>query len=152
MLTGLLHTHSLLRFFILIALVVVIANALIGMTSRKPFGKWDNKFSLYLLIFTHMQLLVGVVLYIINLSQERLVHFNENTMKVAALRYWAVEHVVGMLIGVVLITVGRISSKRATDDVLKHRRLFYSNLFALLVIVGTILIGDRGLFSMTAFD
>jgi hypothetical protein len=148
MLTGLLHTHSLLRYFILISLILVIVNSLLGMMNRKPFGKWDNKFSLYLLIFTHMQLVVGIILYFINLSQNRLVQFNENTMKDDGLRYWAVEHLVGMLVAVVLITVARASSKRLADDTAKHKRLFIFNLVALAVIVATISIGDRGLLTM----
>ena len=148
MLTGLLHTHSLLRYFILLALVIVIVNSLLGMMNKKPFGKWDNKFSLYLLIFTHMQLIVGILVYLINLSQNRLVQFNADTMKNAGLRYWAVEHLVGMLVAIVLITLARTSSKRMSDDAAKHKRLFIFNLIALAVIVVTISIGDRGVFTM----
>jgi hypothetical protein len=148
MLTGLLHTHSLLRYFIFIALVVVIVNSLIGMMNRKPFGKWDDKFSLYLLIFTHMQFVVGVILYFINLSQNRLVQFNENTMKESGLRYWAVEHLLGMLVAIAIITAARTTSKRMADDTAKHKRLFIFNLIALAVIVVTISIGDRGLLTM----
>jgi hypothetical protein len=146
--TGLVHTHSLLRYFILLALIVVIVNSLLGMMNKKPFGKWDNKFSLYLLIFTHMQLVVGIILYVMNLSQNRLVQFNESTMKNAGLRYWAVEHLVGMLVAVVLITVARASSKRLADDTAKHKRLFIFNLIALAVIVITITIGDRGVLTV----
>ena len=148
MLNGLIHTHSLLRYFIFIALIVVIVNSLMGMMNRKPFGFWDNKFSLYLLIFTHMQLVVGIILYFMNLSQNRLVQFNESTMKNAALRYWAVEHLVGMLVAVVVITVARASAKRQPDDIAKHKRLFIFNLIALAIIVVTITLGDRGLLTM----
>ena len=148
MLTGLLHTHSLLRYFILIALVVVIVNSLIGMMNRKPFGFWDNKFSLYLLIFTHMQLVVGLILYIMNLNQNRLVQFSASTMKNASLRYWTVEHLMGMLVAVVVITMARVSAKRLSDDTAKHKRHFIFNLLALAIIVITISLGDRGLFTM----
>jgi hypothetical protein len=148
MLTGLLHTHSLLRYFILIALIVVIVNSLIGMMNKKPFGKWDDKFSLYLLIFTHMQFVVGIILYFMNFSQNRLVQFNASTMKEPGLRYWSVEHLLGMLVAIVLITVARATSKRFPDDVAKHKRLFIFNLVALAVIVVTISIGDRGLLTM----
>ena len=146
--TGLLHTHSLLRYFILIALVVVIVNSLMGMMNRTALGLWDNKFSLYALIFTHMQVVVGVILYFMNLSQNRLVQFNESTMKNAGLRYWTVEHLFGMLVAVVVITLARTSAKRMADDTAKHKRLFIFNLIALAIIVITISLGDRGLFTM----
>lgn len=145
---GLIHTHSLLRYFILIALVIVIVNSLMGMMNKKPFGKWDNKFSLYLLIFTHMQLIVGLIVYIWNLTSERLVMFNSEGMKNATIRYWTVEHIFLMIAAVALITIARVSSKKLADDTAKHKRLFILNTIALIVIVGTILMSDRGLLTM----
>jgi hypothetical protein len=141
---GLLHTHSLLRYFILIALVVVLVLSFTGMMNKRPFGKWDNKFSLYLLIFTHMQVLVGLILYFVSPR----VQFDASTMKTPILRYWAVEHVVGMLIAVVLITVARATSKRLTSDTAKHKRLFILNLIALLVVIATLAASDRGILTM----
>jgi hypothetical protein len=148
MLTGLVHAHSLLRYFILIALIIVIVNSLIGMMNKKPFGKWDDKFSLYLLIFTHMQFLVGIIIYVIHLTRDGLVQFNSSTMKNETLRYWAVEHIVGMLAAIALITIARATSKRMAGDTAKHKRLFILNLIALAVIVITISMGDRGLLTM----
>ncbi len=144
--TGLLHSHSLLRYFILIALIIVIVNSLLGVMNKKPFGKWDNKFSLYLLIFTHMQLIVGLILYIMHLTRDGLVQFSGAAMKEPLLRYWTVEHLTGMVIAVTLITAARTTSKRMTDDVAKHRRLLIFNAIALLIIVVTISIGDRSVF------
>src|ERR671912_689251 len=109
MYTGLLHTHSLLRYFILISLVVVIIKAVIGLMNKEPYGKWDNKFSLYLFIFTHMQLLAGLILYFVS----PFVKFGSTTMGDKVTRYWTVEHIVAMLIAVVLITLARTTSKRS---------------------------------------
>lgn len=131
MFNALVQTHSILRYLVLITLVIVIIMALIGIVSKKPFGKWDNKFSLFLLIFTHLQLVVGLVLYFVSPS----VKFEAGTMKDKELRYWAVEHITAMLIAVILITVARISSKKMTTDVAKHKRLFTFNLIALIIII-----------------
>ena len=139
MYTGLLHTHSLLRYFVLIALVVVILMAAMGLANKKPFGKWDNKFSLYLLIFTHMQFLAGVILYFVS----PFVKFGQDTMSVKETRYWTVEHVVGMLLAVALITAARTTSKRMATDEGKHRRLLIFNVVALLIIVIMIWHGGR---------
>src|SRR3990170_25860 len=112
MYTGLLHAHGLLRYFILIALLVVIIKALIGLVNKQPYGKWDNKLGLYLFIFTHMQLLVGLIIYVVS----PFVKFGPDTMSDKATRYWTVEHVVAMLVAVVLITLARTTSKRMTSD------------------------------------
>lgn len=143
MYTGLLHTHSLLRYFVLIALVVVIVKAVIGLVNKQPFGKWDNKFSLYLFIFTHMQLLVGLILYFVS----PFVKFGSTTMSDKTTRYWAVEHIVGMLVAVVLITLARTTAKRMASDEAKHKRLAIFNFVALVVILAMIWLSGRPMFN-----
>jgi len=142
MYTGLLHTHSLLRYLILIFLVLVIALALTGLINKRPFKKLDNTASLYLLIFTHLQMVVGLVLYFTS----PFVKFGAETMSDKVTRYWTVEHIFAMLIAVVLITVGRISSKKISIDAGKHKRLLIMNAIALILIVGTIMMSGRRLF------
>ncbi len=139
MYTALHHSHILLRYFVLIMLVVVIAMSLIGLIKKKPFGRLIDKFSLYLLIFTHLQLVVGLILYFVS----PLVKFNSETMKDHTTRYWTVEHVVGMLVAIALITVARISSKKLNQDSAKHMRLLVMNIVALVLIVSIILLSGR---------
>lgn len=141
MYTGLLHTHSLLRYFVLLMLVVVVINSLIKWSSRKPYGVLDNKASLYLLIFTHLQLLVGLVLYF----SSPLVQFHSGMMKDKILRYWAVEHLTLMLAAIILITAGRITLKKLSDDRMKHQRTWIYNGVALLLIVLSISMSGRGI-------
>ena len=145
--TGLLHTHSLLRYFVLIMLVVVVVVSLQKWLGRKPYSTIDNKLGLYLFIFTHLQLLIGVLLYFIS----DLVQFNSSTMKNAELRYWAVEHVTMMAIAIVLITMARITTKKLTDAMAKHKRMFLFNVIALLLIVVSILMSGRGIISSSTF-
>lgn len=139
MYTGLLHTHSILRYFILIALVVVIIKGLIGLINKQPYGKWDNKLGLYLFIFTHMQLVVGVILYFVS----PFVKFGSETMSDKVTRYWTVEHIFSMVIAVVLITVARTSSKRMTNDEAKHKRMVIFNFVALVLICSMIWLSGR---------
>lgn len=143
MYSGLFHTHSLLRYFILAALIVVIVKAVISLINKQPYTKVDNRIGLYLFIFTHMQLLIGLILYFVSPQ----VKFGSDTMSDKLTRYWTVEHLTAMIIAVVLITLARTSIKRMTDDSGKHRRLLIYNAMALAIIVGTILMSGRGLFS-----
>lgn len=142
MYTGLLHTHSLLRYFILIALVVVIVKAVIGLVNKQPYGKWDNKLGLYLFIFTHMQLLAGLILYFVS----PFVNFGSETMSDKTTRYWTVEHIFSMLIAVVLITLARTTSKRMASDEAKHRRMAIFNSVALILILVVIWMSGRPIF------
>lgn len=137
----LLKTHSGLRYLVLLMLVVVIVKSLAGLLGKKPFGKSDNLLSLVLLIVTHIQFLAGLILYFVSPA----VKLGTGAMS-NSYRYWTVEHVTLMLLAVVLITVGRSTSKKLPDAVSKHKRLFLLNTIALLIIIGAILMSGRKLF------
>ncbi|MBT1703221.1 cytochrome B [Chryseosolibacter indicus] len=138
MYSGLLVTHSYLRYFILIMLIIVIVMSLIGLVNKKPYTKTHDKTGLFLFICTHIQLLLGIILYIVSYTSGGRVQFNSETMKNAALRYFAVEHGLTMLIAVVFITLARTGAKKLAVDQAKHRRLFIFNLIALIIIIGTV--------------
>jgi hypothetical protein len=141
MVTGLLHSHSALRYLVLFLLVAVLVRAAQGVFAKKPFQPLDNKLSLWLLIATHLQLLLGLGLYFLSDT----VQFNSDTMSNPGLRYWAVEHLTGMLVAIVLITVGRISSKKKSTDEAKHRTLLIYNAIALLIIIVVLWQSGRGI-------
>lgn len=120
-----------MRYLVFLLLIAVIIKSMLGFTGKKTFGKTDNLLSLLLLIFTHIQFVLGLGAYFVS----SLVQFNDQTMKVGELRYWTVEHGLGMLVAVALITVARSTSKRMADPVAKHKRLFVFNTIALAIII-----------------
>lgn len=135
---GLLITHSYLRYAILILLVIVIVMAATGLARKSAFNKTDNRMSLFLFIFTHLQLLIGLILYGVSYSGGFRVQFNSQTMKDPALRYFAVEHFIMMLIAIVLITIARTGAKKLASDQAKHKRMLILNSIALIIIVATV--------------
>jgi len=138
---GLLVAHSYLRYVVLILLIVVIISSLMGWLNRKPFTSGDNKLSLFLMIFTHIQFLLGLLLFFTSPA----VQFSGEAMKNAETRYWLVEHNTGMLVAIALITIARSTSKKLTESVAKHKRLFIFNLIALIIILVVISMSGRGL-------
>jgi hypothetical protein len=113
---------------------------------KSTYAPLDDKFSLWLFIFTHTQLLIGLILYFTS----PVVIFSGASMKDSVARYWLVEHVAMMLIAVVLITMARITAKKMTDAVAKHKRLFIFNAIALIIILVAIAQSARGFFSFPA--
>lgn len=140
MYTGLLHSHSYVRWIVLILLVVVVVTSLIGWLNKKAYSNTDNKLSLYLFIATHIQLLLGLILY----TQSSWVQFGKLAMKVKEVRYWTMEHGVIMLIAIVLITMARITTKKMSSSEAKHKRMFIFNLLALILILAGIEMSGRG--------
>lgn len=142
MYTGLLHTHSVLRYFVLILLIAVIIQSLLGLVNRKPYTAMDNRVGLFLFIATHTQLLVGIILFFVSPA----VQFSGAAIKDASTRYWLVEHNTAMLIAIVLITLARTTSKKMAGAQAKHKRMFIFNLIALAIILITISLSGRGIF------
>jgi hypothetical protein len=138
--------HSIVRYFVLIMIIVLVFKSLAGWLGKAAYTPSDNKISLFTLIATHTQFLLGIILYFVS----PFVRFSSDTMSDPHLRYWTMEHVTMMLIAVVLITVARSTSKKIVDDVARHRRLFILNAIALLIILAGIGMSGRGFFGFSA--
>src|ERR1700761_4032497 len=139
MYTVLLYLHSFLRWAILILSLVVLFKSYGGMTGGKPFTAGDKKTGLFLMICAHTTLLVGLTLWLTGpwgLANIRNLGFGE-VMKERVYRFYAVEHLTGMLIAIVLITIGRGAAKKNITDLAKHKRTFWFILVALLIILAT---------------
>lgn len=135
--------HSYNRYLLLVALLFVLYRSITGWMGRKPYEKLDNTASAILLGLTHLQLLLGLVLYAVSPIVKAAFEDFGAAMKNSWLRYIAVEHVTAMLIAVVLIQMGRTLSKRTADPVEKHRKVAIYTGLATIIIVVTL--GMKGL-------
>jgi hypothetical protein len=128
------HAHSGLRWIVFLLLIYVVLNAVKKLLANEKYSKGDKIFTLITTIFAHIQLLLGLVLYFIS---DKVV-FSMNSMRVPMLRFFLVEHVLGMLIAITFITIGSIRVKRAKLDKSKHARAFIFFLIALVIILFSI--------------
>ncbi len=139
MYTGLLHTHNMFRWLVLITLVLAVLFALVGWFGKKEWAKKDNITGLLLTIFMDIQFLVGIILYafVSPITKAAFADFGA-AMKNADLRFYAVEHILLMVIALVLIHIGRSKSKKAAAPWKKHRTsaIFYG--IALVLILAAI--------------
>jgi hypothetical protein len=134
MYNGLLHAHSGLRWLVLLFIIIAAFKALMKWRSAAPFTEGDRKLNLYTLIATHVQLLIGLALYFISEK----VRFEPEAMKDPISRFYTAEHSVMMLLAVVLVTVGYIRAKRATEDALRFRSTAIYFMLALAVLLAGI--------------
>lgn len=135
MYTGLLHLH---RTTGIITLILVLAAALyFGYRhfTKKPFQAASKKIALFTMIAAHLQLVLGLILYFISPLVNTALADMGKAMKDAALRFWAVEHLSTMLIGIVFITLGYSLSKRATTDTARNKKAFIFFSLGLLAVV-----------------
>lgn len=125
--------HSGWAYLVLLILVIAVVNALLGFTSKKGFTAKDRKIALFALIFTHLQLVIGLVTYFV--SPLGLASFGQMSDK--ALRLTSLEHPLINVIAIVLITIGWSKHKKLTDSSAKFKT------FALFYGIGLLLILSR---------
>lgn len=127
----LLVMHSLLRWVILILLILVIAQSFSGSSNKGQL----KKLSLFLLIAAHTTLLIGLYQWFTGPFGLKLITANGfgEVMKNSAQRFWAVEHITGMLIGIILITIARGKVKK-----MQNKKAGYLYLIALIIILASV--------------
>lgn len=135
-----LSLHNLLRWVVLILLVIAIVRALRGMTTSKPFTGGEKKTGLFLMISAHTIFLIGLYQWLLGPWGLQLIrnYGMSAVMKNSVYRYWSVEHITGMLVAIVLITIGRGVSRKNIPLKSKHARTFWFYLVALLIILAVV--------------
>jgi len=128
----LVKAHSGWRYLVIILLLVAFINALMGYAGKKPYTEGNRKLNVFALISTHIQLLLGLVIYV-------MYGWYKVDSSIPAFRYWKMEHISMMILAVILVTVGNSRSKKAVGAAMKHRAIFVFFGFALLLITAAIL-------------
>ena len=128
--------HSYWAYLVFLMMVIAAANALIKYFGKKEYGAKDFRIALFTLIVSHIQLLIGIVLWF---TQD---YFGESSMKDvmgnSVLRSNAVEHPIAMILAVVFITIGYSKHKKKLTSAgkLKPLAIFYT--LALILVLAKI--------------
>jgi glucose uptake protein GlcU len=130
--------HSWLRWVVLILGIIAVVRAIGGRTGR-PWSQADDTVSKWFGITFDIQFVIGLLLYawLSPVTQAVFADFG-GAMRNAGLRFWAVEHVAGMLVAIALVHIGRGKIRKATTDRRRHTlaALFYG--IALILMLASI--------------
>jgi hypothetical protein len=122
--------------------VVAIAtfNALAGFFSKREYAPKDFRISLFALIVTHLQFLIGLILYFV--SPLGLQNITNNgmgeIMKNSLFRLYAIEHPLVMILTVVFITIGYSKHKKKLTSTPKFKTLMIFYTIALVFLLSRI--------------
>ena len=128
--------HSYWAYLVFLMLVVATFNALFKTFTNKEYEARDFRISLFTLIVSHIQFLIGIILWFVS------DYFGEMSMgqimKNSAIRNVAVEHPVAMLLAIAFITIGYSKHKKKLTSAkkLKTIAIFYS--IALILVLAKI--------------
>ena len=135
----LLNVHSYLAYVVLVVLVIAVANAILGLRGDKLFTlEKDFRISLFGLILSHLQLLLGLVLYFVSANGFNAIRTLGMGGLNSAARLLALEHPLVNILAIALITIGWSRHKKYMEARKKFRSiaLFYG--LGLLLILSRI--------------
>ncbi|WBL22517.1 MULTISPECIES: hypothetical protein [unclassified Zunongwangia] len=131
--------HSYWAYLVVIMLTVAAVSAIIGWVSGKEYSAGNFRISLFTLIVSHIQLLIGIVLYF---TAPYFKMWGEvgmsGVMADDTLRLYNMEHPLMMIIAIVLITVGYSKHKKKLTSTPKFKTLAIFYTIALLVLLSRI--------------
>lgn len=132
----LLILHSWLRWVVLgLGIYTIYANYNGWQTQRK-YTASDKQLNTIFMASLHLQLVIGLVLYFgVSPMMQGIMADMKSSMKNKDARFWGVEHITGMIIGIVVAQIGSIKSKEQASDTSKFRTAFLYFLIALLIIL-----------------
>jgi hypothetical protein len=132
----LLSLHSIWRWVLLAAAIIVVVKSLVGWLGRQSWTTLDDRLGLAYVIAVDVQVLLGLLIWLFGpiglktLSQ---------AMGNPGLRFLALEHPILMLISLAFAHIGRSRSKRMDDPVAKHRTAFIFYALSLLFLAAIFL-------------
>lgn len=131
------NIHSYWAYIVLGVLVLAILNAFIGRFSNKSFTAKDLRISLFALIVTHIQLLIGLILYFVS---SRFSAWQEGIGEVmkSENRLYLVEHPITNVLAVILITMGWSMHKRQAESGKRFMRIGLFYLLGLVLLLSRI--------------
>ena len=130
--------HNIVRWITLILLVVVTVRAFLGWFGNREWSDRDRKIGSYTTIAMDIQLLLGLLLYVV-LSPITKTAFQDMSaaMAIAELRFFVMEHALFMVLAVVFAHLGSALSKRADGSRTKFQRAaIFFGLALFLVLIG----------------
>jgi hypothetical protein len=121
---------------VLLVAIWAVARAFAGWLGGRPWTPRDEVAGRWFRLTLNVQMLAGLLLYL-GISPITRAAFSDfgGAMGDSVLRFWAIEHLFGMLAAVALAHVGRARARRSPSGPPRHRTcaIFYG--LALLVIL-----------------
>lgn len=130
---ALIHTHSGLRWVVLILLLTAIFRAF----ARKNSGiyeKGDKMINLFAMVLVHIQVTLGIIMTFTSGKMS----YSEGWMKNPMYRFFGMEHILMMVIAAVVLTIGRRKAENAQNLNKRHQIIARWYTIALIIILAGI--------------
>lgn len=131
--------HSYWAYLVLLVLIIASINAIMKTLRGKEYEAKDFRISLFTLIISHIQLLLGLLLYFVSPRLELFAEIGMGgVMKDAIHRLYLVEHPLINIIAVALITIGYSKHKKKLTSKFKLKTIAIFYTIALVLFLSRI--------------
>lgn len=131
--------HSYWAYLVLLVLILAIINSVIKRMGNKEYGAKDFRIALFALIVSHIQLLIGFVMYFVS---PRFSLFSESgmgeIMKNSVDRLYLIEHPLVNILAIVFITIGYSKHKKKRISLAKFNTISIYYIIALVLLLSRI--------------
>ena len=131
--------HSYFAYIVLFLLLAATLNAITGWLGKKEFRfEKDLRLNLFALILSHIQLLIGLIVFFISANGLKAIQTLGMGGLNAPARLLALEHPLINVIAIALITIGWSRHKKKTEDAAKFKSIAIFYGLGLLLILSRI--------------
>jgi uncharacterized membrane protein len=131
--------HSYFAYIVLFLLLAATLNAITGWLGKKEFRfEKDLRLSLFTLILSHIQLLIGLIVFFISANGLKAIQTLGMGGLNAPARLLALEHPLINVIAIALITIGWSRHKKKTEDAAKFKSIAIFYGLGLILILSMI--------------
>ena len=117
----LLTGHNIIRWIVLVLGIVLIVRSFLGWFKKWEYQERDKQLTPFFAGVFDLQILIGLILYFTKGWAGVLMNAPGDVMKTSALRFFAVEHWVLMIVAAVLIHIGSSKIKKSDDSLKKYK-------------------------------
>jgi hypothetical protein len=139
MYTSVLFIHSLVRWAVLLTGLIAVFRGLTGWRSGRPWTLADERAGMWFTGSLDLQMLLGVGMYFfLSPITTAALHDFGGAMANAGLRFWAIEHPVGMILAIVFAHAGRARTRKIPHDARRHKIVAIFFTVAILLVLASI--------------
>ena len=137
MYSAILYSHIIISILLIFLCGYIVVRSYFGVNKKLSFSNFqDIKLPIMAVVALYLELILGVLLYVIYINQLETLISQENANVYFSARFWALEHAILMLFAIIFGHLGLAYAKNLEGDKAKFKKnaLYFGLSFILIVV------------------
>lgn len=130
--------HSASRWMIVICLILLLLRSYMGWKKKYQVKLYDSTLQIITLVLLYIQFAVGLTLYFESPIVQYFIDNFKEAVKLRQVRFFGMEHITMMTIGIIVFTIGYIKAHKAPSSEAKFKTIFIYTTWATCIILTSI--------------